>query len=282
MKALFLFLAMVVTGTLWAQKAEEDRPPEKMETYVFPVAPLPPGSYMYKESANEEENPFKVEPTPVEDQVQKTMERYGIRFPAGSSLVYEPLISAFISVNTEENQQKIYGFLQKVDLGGSQVYLSLQAIRIPQAVAVASEKKAGGPLRAAAVKRLWLEDKAAMLHSQGLLTQVGVNAIVDSGPASSIKGVLPNLSVNMTPTISKDRQQISVVVLLRPVDATKEHTFAFEALTSSVHLRDGEEVLLTHVTLADGDRVYLLLHARIEKAKWAPLEDLKMTPAASL
>jgi len=249
-----------------------------METYVFPA---PGMASSYRSGAPfGGGNPFgSVNPPPKND-LEGLLTRFGVSFPEGSSVEYDPMIASIIMTNTRANQRKLYEILNKSGVADEQVQMTFQWITAPEKVVQEMERKKGEPLDGDGINKLWKSGAAKQILSQSLLTLNGVNTILETGTSPAAEEFIPPLTTNVTVTVGTNDLHMTVTLLLRPTEKRSgTEKSLFHGLTSTILMSMNEFVPVFHTTTEKGERLYLLLHGRIRHPKPPPFEKLRLIPA---
>lgn len=243
---------------------------EKMVTRYYPVDP----ERWTQATTFEGNDPFgnESEKSSVNDDLVEFFKRYGVSFPEGASLVYEPIVSQLVAVNTPKNIDKIEDIISRSDPDIQQVYVDIWAVSFPAETLQESERKLGRPLQDKEYFSLWKNGEGRRVFSQGIRTINGVNSVIETGKGSS-SDKEPDFLLNVTPTVGT-RGNINLVMLpahAMPKDNVKadQNEGLFWELITSVALMDADSIVLGHSSTRDkSHRIILFLSARTVKAFW--------------
>ncbi len=210
--------------------------------------------------------------SPDDQYLLNLFKRYGVDFPEGASVVYEPLISQLRVVNTADNLARFEEILRKTDVDVRQVYVDYWAVKFDAKALRTLERKLGRPLQDEEYLSLWQEGKGEGVFSQGVRTVHGVNAIIESSMNEDPED-MSDMVLNVTPTVG-NRGEINLVLL--PAHRQKGEKWKAVnqqekswALATSVVLLDGKSVVLGHSSTETGaHRIVFFLSAHTVGVFW--------------
>jgi len=208
MKKLVILLIALSFFPAVAQEEGNDSELNELVTYVFPLHGQD-FRVMFSlldeqevESGSTKDDPFGGGSAKRRTTPKKMFSRYGVSFPAGSSIEYDPFLVSIVMTNTMENQKRLHKILNTRSVSPTQVAMHFQVFSLQEDKVQEIEKKQEKPLVAEDVVKLWKRDLATLKMSQSLITLHGVNAIMEAGwmMDGSEQGIL----LNVTPTVSSD------------------------------------------------------------------------------
>ncbi len=280
MKHLFCVLALLPLLCTFAQRKPEAES-EELETYLFPASERMRTS-SHQSSPFGGSSPFGSANPPETIDFKGLLSQFGVTFPEGSSVEYDPLTASVRMTNTRVNHRKVYEILTRSGVADEQVLLTCTWLTLSEKSVQDLEKQKGEPLSGDDLLALWKKGVAEQVLSQSLTTLNGVNTILETGTSPSAKELIPPLTTNVTVTVSSNELHMTLTLLLYPTEKIGDVKPAvFHGLNTTVFMSMDEHVPVFHTSTRKGERLYFLLHGRIREPKPPPFEKLRLVPVES-
>jgi hypothetical protein len=264
-KLFFLHLGI----TFLQVHASEDPRPDSSELVTYFYSVNPSRWSTVRDESSSGGDPFggdsfgKSRKTEIDDRLQLLFQRYGVKFPEGSYLRYEPVLTGILFKNTEENHETFFKILNRSGVDWRQVQINFFLVSLPLEKVKMNEETGDNVLA------LWDEGEAQLRMKAGVVIINGVNA-VHTFHFLNATGEKQRFTMNLTSTVQPSERSVSVVALLeqkpvdnknKPVDPDGSGTWE---LTTSVVVTEGNPLLLSSYPDAVGNQQnYLFITAQI-------------------